>query len=86
MPTGEPPHEIKGSAPMYLPQLKVVWKKCNTMISAVQNNVRYAKQFKICHILHIWNAIIMSCGTPATFSLPSQFSIEIVNVDSEIKL
>ena len=26
MPTGEPPHKIKGSAPMYLPH-KVVWKK-----------------------------------------------------------
>ena len=27
MPPGEPPRKIKGSAPMYLPQLKVVWKK-----------------------------------------------------------
>ena len=40
MPTGEPPHKTKGSAPMYLPH-KVVWKKyisnhvCNISIAIV---------------------------------------------------
>ena len=49
MPTGEPPHKIKGSGPKYLPQFKVVWKKC-------YNNIRMWESGKVS-----FNKIVLKC-------------------------
>ena len=45
MPTGEPPHKKKGSAPVYLPP-KVVWKKYN---------YNYSHSLIFVALLLLWN-------------------------------
>ena len=47
MPTGEPPHKTKGSAPLYLPH-KVVWKKYSFVLKKEPKITKKDKETNTC--------------------------------------